>query len=202
MNSSDLTRWSGLAAFLGAVLLLISDLLSFTVLTGNLNEIATTNAYLADGGMRLLGGILLLLGLVGLYARQAEESGAMGLVAFLVAFAGTALIFGTWWTNTFVPPSLATEAPRLLQAGPSGTLGFGFTMSFALAALGWLLFGLVSFRTRVYPRVATVLLMVGAALTFTPLPASQVVFEVAVAWLGLALFSRKEAFAGQPERVK
>jgi hypothetical protein len=202
MRSSDLIRWSGLAAILGGALLLISDLLSFTVFSGDLAEIATTGAYLADGGMRLLAGVLLLLGLVGLYARQSEASGALGLVAFLLAFAGTALILGTWWTNAFVAPSLATEAPAFLEAGPTGVLGVAYTLSFALAAVGWLLFGLVSLRTRVYPRAAAVVLMVGAASNFAPLPGFQVVFYVAVAWLGLVLFLQKEASAGQPERVK
>jgi hypothetical protein len=55
-----------------------------------------------------------------------------------------------------------------------------------------LLFGLVSLRVGVYPRAAVVVLMIGAALTFVPLPGGQVVFEVAVAWLGLVLLSRNQ----------
>lgn len=200
MTYSDLIRWSGLAAILGAALLLVSDLLSLTVFTGDPAEIVTTGAYLADGITRLLAGVLLLLGLVGLYARQSEAAGALGLIAFLVAFAGTTLILGTWWTNAFVAPSLATEAPAFLVAGPTGVLGFGFTLSFSLAAVGWLLFGLASLRARVYPRAAAVVLMVGAVLTFVPLPIAGVVFYVAIAWLGL--FSQKEAYVQQPERVK
>lgn len=202
MHSSDLIRWSGLAAVLSGGMLLISDFLSFTVNSGDLTEVATTGAYLIDGTTRILAGVLLLLGLVGLYARQSEAAGVPGLVAFLVAFAGTALILGTWWTNTFVAPSLATEAPAFLEAGPTGVLGAAYTLSFALAAVGWLLFGLVSLRARVYPRAATAVLMVGAALSFAPLPASGVVLEVAIAWMGLVLFSQKETSVQQPERVK
>ena len=202
MHSSDLIRWSGLAAALGAALLVISDLLSLTVTSGSVTELVTTTSYAVDSGMRILAGVLLLLGLVGLYARQSEESDAPGLVAFLLAFAGTALILGTWWTNAFAAPSLATEAPAFLEAGPTGALGFGFTLSFTLGALGWLLFGLVSLRTRVYPRAAAAVLMVGAALTFVPLPIAGVVFYVAVAWLGLVLFLGKEASVQQSGRVK
>ena len=202
MRSSDLIRWSGLAAILGGGLLLISDFLSFTVNSGDLTEVATTGAYLIDGTTRILAGVLLLLGLVGLYARQSEASGVPGLVAFLVAFAGTALVLGTWWTNTFVAPSLATEAPAFLEAGPTGVLGAAYTLSFALAAVGWLLFGLVSLRARVYPRAATAVLMVGATLSFVPLPASGVVLEVAITWMGLVLFSQKETSVQQPEGVK
>ncbi|MDP9410465.1 MAG: hypothetical protein M3P70_08175 [Actinomycetota bacterium] len=202
MYSSNLIRWSGLAAILGGALLLVSDLLSLTVVSGDLAEAATTGTYLVDNGLRLLAGVSLLLGLVGLYARQSEASGALGLVGFLAAFAGTSLMLGASWTNTFVPPALAVEAPEFLAAGPAGTLGFGFTLSFALAALGWFLFGTATLRARVYPRAAAAALMVGAALTFTPLPASGVVFAAAVIWLGMALFAQKEASAGQPERAK
>lgn len=202
MHSSDLIRWSGLAAALGAALLVISDLLSLTATPGSVTELVTTTSYAVDSGIRILAGVLLLLGLVGLYARQSEESGATGLVAFLLAFAGTALILGTWWTNAFVAPSLATEAPAFLEAGPTGTLGLGFTLSFALGALGWLLFGLASLRARIYPRAAAAALVVGAVLSFAPLPISGVVLEVAIAWLGLVLFSRKEASERQPERVR
>lgn len=201
MYSSNLIRWSGLAAILGGALLIVSDFLGFTVLSGDLTETTATGTYLADGSMRVLAGVLLLLGLVGLYARQSEASGGLGLVAFLIAFAGTALILGTWWTNAFVAPSLATEAPAFLEAGPTGVLGVGFTLSFALGAVGWLLFGLVSLRTRIYPRAAVIVLIVGAVLTFVPLPGAGVVFYVAIAWLGFALFSRQEVFAGRPERV-
>ena len=202
MSSSDLIRYSGLAATLGAALLLICDFLGFTVFSGDLAEIVTTGAFLADGVTRVLAGILVLIGLVGLYARQAEASGVPGLVAFLLAFAGTALILGTWWTNAFVGPVLAVEAPEMLETGPTGVMGVGFTLSFSLAAVGWLLFGLISLRTRIYPRAAVVVLVVGAVLTFVPLPATGVVFYVAIAWLGLVLFSRKEASKRQPERVK
>jgi hypothetical protein len=202
MHTSDLIRWSGLAVVLGAALLLVSDLLSFIVFSGDPAETVTTGAYLADAATRLLAGVLLLLGLVGLYAGQLEASGTLGLVSFLVAFAGTALILGTWWTNAFAAPTLATEAPALLEAGPTGMLGVGFTVSFALGALGWLLFGLSSFRARVYPRAAAAVLMVGAALTFVPLPIAGVVLGVAIAWLGLSLFSQKQAYGQQFERVK
>ncbi len=201
MRSMDLIRWSGLAAILGVAILIISDLLSLTVFSSDPMEFVTTGTYLADGTARVLAGILLLIGLIGLYAHQAEASGVQGLVAFLAAFTGTALIFGTWWTNAYVAPVLAQENSRLLETGPTGVLSVAFTLSFALGAVGWLLFGLVSLRTRVYPRAAVIVLIVGAVLTFVPLPGAGVVFYVAIAWLSFALFSQQEAFAGRPERV-
>lgn len=202
MNSSNLIRWSGLAALLGGALLLVADLLNLTPTSASFSETVTTTSYAVESGLRLLGGMLVLLGLVGFYARQSEASGTPGFVGFLAAFAGTSLLLGAFWANAFVAPSLATEAPEFLDAQTTGTLWFGFTSSFALAALGWLLFGAAALRARVYSRVASVVLMVGAVLTFTPLPASGVVFDVAVAWLGFVLLSGKQLPTSQAERVK
>lgn len=202
MNSANLIRWSGLAALLGGALLLVSDLLNLMPTSASFSETAATTSYAVESGLRLLGGMLVLLGLVGLYARQSDASGVPGLIGFLAAFAGTSLLLGAFWANTFVVPSLATEAPEFLDTQTTGALWLGFTSSFALVALGWVLFGASTLRARVYPRAASVLLMVGAALTFTPLPASGMVFDVAVAWLGFVLLSGKQLPTSQAERVK
>ncbi len=62
--------------------------------------------------MYLLGSLLLLVALVGLYARQSESAGALGLVGFLAALVGTGLLVGSFWTQAFVVASSAIEAPR------------------------------------------------------------------------------------------
>lgn len=201
MNSSNVIRYGGLAATIGGVLILSSDVLTFTVFSGDIVEIATSNAYLVDGSMRILAGILLLIGLVGLYAGQVEASGFLGLVGFLVAFAGAALVLGSWWTNAFTASSLAREVPEFLEAGPTGVLNTAYMLSFVINGLGWLLFGAASLKAGVYPRAATVVLMAGAALSLAPLPASGAVLIVAIIWLGLTLFSQGEAAGRHPGRV-
>lgn len=73
----------------------------------------------------------------------------------------------------------------------------GFLLSFVLAALGWLLFGVATLRAGVYPRPAALLLIVGAVVSLAhivaPLPLSGIVLSVAVAWLGFVLFSGTRA---------
>ena len=113
------------------------------------------------------------------------------------------------WEEVFVPPALAQSVqndpalvdPALLNAGPPGRLFFGFVLSYALFALGWVLFGVATLRARVYPRAAALVLIVGAVLAFFPLPFSTVVFAVAAAWMGFALLTGRGATAGQPQRV-
>ncbi len=90
MSSSNLIRLGGLAG----VLLTIGALLSLATESENPSESATTASYAFTWLLYLLGGVLLLLGLVGLYARQSEAAGILGLVGFVAALFGTVLALG------------------------------------------------------------------------------------------------------------
>lgn len=57
--------------------------------------------------------------------------------------------------------------------------------------MSWALFGVAMLRTRTYPRVATILLIIGALLIIVPLPATGFVIEVALIWLGLICLKTK-----------
>jgi len=203
MSSSNLIRWSGLAALVGSVLLVVLDVAEFVLIGGQPESVAAATSALTIVRVSYIMAIALItLGLVGLYARQAEQAGSLGLIAFLVAFIGTLMVAGAQWSAAFIGPWLAEVAPELLDSEPSGVLIAGFMLSFALLALGWLLFGLASLRARVLPRGAAVLLMVGAALFFVililELPASTLVLGVALAWMGYALWTGAGETAVQP----
>jgi hypothetical protein len=82
MSSSHLIRWSGLALIVGGVLLIVTDFLELLVVGYDLVETATTGTYAVVTVLTLLGTVLLLVGLVGLYVCQSEAAGLLGLVAF------------------------------------------------------------------------------------------------------------------------
>jgi hypothetical protein len=177
MRSLDLIRWSGLAATIAGTLFIIINLtalLSSSFGQGSLGFLVRTV-------ISPVGGALLILGLIGLYARQSEATDAIALVGFLCALFGTVLaLAGNVWANL-------------------------------LAYFGWALFGVSSWQARVYPPKAAVLLTVGAliAAPFSTLVAdaspvlmymgvgASIVFNGAVAWLGLALFSGRSVAAEQ-----
>jgi hypothetical protein len=204
VSSSNLIRLSGLAAIVAGALLLVGDLLSLATESENRSEAATTAPFVFTFLLYLIGTVLLLVGLVGLYIRQSEASGILGLVGFAAAFLGEALVLGAVWTELFVAPFLANAAPAVLDAGPTGTLAVGFILTFALGALGWLLFGLAALRARVYPRAAAIALMVGAVISFLPIPASGIVLDAVVAWLGFILLTGTGAVDSdeRPARVR
>jgi len=143
--------------------------------------------------LALIGQPLLALGLVGLYVRQSEVAGILGLIGFLVAFLGMVLVSAL---------------------GVEGVEGVA-----PLASLGWALFGVASLRAGIYPRVAAVLLIISAVFSgmFSLLivalivgPSSILVYvgvgagivlNAVIAWLGYALFLRRGPSAEQPTHV-
>ena len=202
MSSSNLIRWAGLAAILAGVLLVVADLLNLAIGFDDdepFSETATTDIYAFQSVVNLLAAVLLLIGLVGLYARQSEAAGLLGLAGFLVALLGTALVTGLLWASLFIVPTLAVEVPAFLDQveGPPP----GFFLTFITFAVGWLLFGIATLLARVYPRIPTILLMIGAVIAVLPLPFTGIVLAIAVAWLGFALFTGSEALTEQPSRV-
>jgi hypothetical protein len=205
LSTSNLIRWSGLANVAGGVLLVVSDFLELPLLGYGLGAAAITDTYALVNMMVLIGTVLLLMGLVGLYVGQSEPAGVLGLVGFLVSFIGNTLVAGAVWQATFVVPVLAQAIPEFLSAEPAGRLAMGYSLSYALAGIGVILFGMATFRARVYPRAAAVLLMIGvvpvAAWNFLPLPMPDTILGTAVAWLGLLLFWGRGERARQPTRV-
>jgi uncharacterized membrane protein len=198
MSSSNLVRVGELAAVAAGVLLLIVDLWSLVLeLLGaypeNFSEEALTTTYMVQSVLWLIGALLLLVAVVGLHARQSEAADALGLAGFLTALIGTGLLVGTFWTNAFIPPALAVEAPAVLDAeSPPGSLAFGFFFSLIVFGLGWAFLGVAMLRARVYPRVAAILLIIGALLVPAPLPATALVIEAVLIWLGVISLRSEE----------
>ena len=82
MSSSNLIRWSGLAAMLAGVLLLVAALLDLVVGPGEpISLRVTTGVYTFQSAVNLLAVVLLLIGLVGLYARHRRPPVSSGLSA-------------------------------------------------------------------------------------------------------------------------
>lgn len=200
MSSSNWLRWGGLASLGAGVLFLVGDLL-IVVAGVDLHSAGsqTTASYASVFLLWLLAGGLLLLGLVGLYVRQSEATGILGLVGFLAAFLGTVLAVGFFWNSLFITPLVAAEAPELHEAiGGSAGDPLGVILSVLAYSVGWALFGVATLRARVYPRAAATAVMVGSVLALVPIPGSGIVFDAGVAWLGFSLFAGKAVATEQP----
>jgi hypothetical protein len=146
--------------------------------------------------LALLAVYALLLALTGLYLRQAESAGKLGLIGYLVAFLGTLLVAGDWWFESFIAPQIAAVAPQVMTGAITGSMVVGAAATFGLFALGWTLFGVATFRANVYPRPAAVLLIIGGVVGILALSTPyQVPLAIAVGWIGYSLTRSQPAEA-------
>jgi hypothetical protein len=184
-----------------ALLALLSFVLYLVIVGGGrLSEAATSAAFFLPSGAQLLAMALLLVGLAALYVRQAEVFGALGLIGFLLALLGSTLAAGALWSQVFVVPRLAEVAPAVVNQAAGSVLA-GFLLSFLLFGVGWLVFGVATLRTRVFPRWAVTLLIVGAVISIIPLPSRALIVEIAAGYLGFTLLTGRGASEQQASRV-
>src|SRR5579871_6909369 len=94
MSSSKLFRWSGLAFLLAGILLPATWYIR--VAEGDSSNPATVTSalYVTEHTVAIIGIVLTMLGLVGIYGRQMRGTGRTGLLGFLALFTGHVLIGG------------------------------------------------------------------------------------------------------------
>src|SRR5215210_1067370 len=154
-----------------------------------------TGSYVVSSGLRLLSIVLLVWALIGIYGHQSSGAGTLGLWAFVVVFLGTALTVGITWAEVFVWPTLTQLDPNTMSGSVTNISPYlvaGLNVSFQLFGVGLILFGLATFRAGVYPRWASVLLIVSIPVTMflDPTPGTfqesigQILLGITVAALG------------------
>jgi hypothetical protein len=149
-----------------------------------------------------IGAILVLFGLVGLLARQLERGGLFGVVAFVVAFIGTASLVMGAMIEASIIPFMGLQNPDVVDGPPPPGVGEAFTVIMLLMAAGYLLLGLATYRAQVLPRSVGILLIVGTladqllsrlAIFDPSLDAFWVVgfvlFGASIVWMGYSLWS-------------
>ena len=212
MNSRNLMRLAGLSAVVAGLCFLVIGLFH------PLNEPSAVNAtwvnvHIAATALGFFG----LFGMAGLYARQVEESGWLGLAGFLLFTVWMTLVCGFSFVEALILPKLATESPAFIagwmgmfSGAPSavdlGSLPMLWNISGPMFILGPVLFGIATFRARVLPRWAGALLALNGVLV--PLGALvppeyqpkiiMIPIGLALAWLGYALWAERHAHAAEP----
>lgn len=212
ITASSLMRLAGISAMIAGLCFLVIGMFH------PLNEpsaVDTTwvNVHIAATALGFFG----LFGMAGLYARQVEESGWLGLAGFLLFTAWMTLVCGFSFVEALILPKLATESPAFIagwmgmfSGAPSpvdlGILPMLWNISGPMFILGPVLFGIATFRARVLPRWAGALLALNAVLV--PLgaivpPAYQpkiimIPLGLALVWLGYALWAERRERVSEP----
>lgn len=207
ITTSTLIRLAGLSAVLSGIGFIIVGMFHPLNVPSAVTTPAWINVHIVAIAMCFFG----LYGMAGLYARQAEKSGWLGLVGFVLFSLWLALTMPFLFLEAFILPQLATQFPPFVEGflgmltGATATVDLGilptlWDISGPILILGLLLFGIATFRARVLPRWAGALLALGAVLipigALVP-PEHQpklimIPIGLALTWLGYALFSGRQ----------
>lgn len=164
---SKLMRYSGISMALAGVLTFVINAgLTPLMLAGPSGvETASSDVFLWRQSLSAITAILLFLGIVGVYERQAEKAGLFGLFSFLLAFIGCAMLLAQEWNQIFFVRDLAIRAPETLQIleGSEGPHlpDVGALIALSFLVIGWSLFSISLIRTKVYQKWSPILIVVG-----------------------------------------
>lgn len=211
VTTSFLFRLAGLSAVVSGICFIIVGLFHQVNVPESVTTVTWANVHIAATIMGYFG----ILGMAGLYARQAQRAGWLGLAGFVLFSLWLALVMALSLVEAFILPGLATESPAFV----AGFLGMftGVPSAVDLSALpviwqvsgilyiaGQLLFGIATFRAAVLPRWAGLLMAFGAALVpvgavLPPNLESLIMVPVGLAllWLGFTLFVERRSDGSQ-----
>jgi hypothetical protein len=147
MKQSELIRWGGLVGMIGAVLLIVGSVIHPPVESP---ETIVTQNWVWAHAIGAKGILLLLLGVTAIYLKMAERAGKLGLLAFVLTFAGLAQIMFIYSFAAMIEPALVSSAPQLLSMnGPlfQGLFGLFFMSTVVLFIVGLVLFGYSVWQT-------------------------------------------------------
>ena len=210
ITSQGLIRWSGLAAIAaGLIFVGIQPIHPPDEVTS-----VTTGVWTIIIGLKFAMCLFFLVGFTGIYARQAERAGWLGLAGFSLLIVSFFLQTGFVFTELFVLPPVAPTLPGFVESalgvanGHPGVMDIGafvptYTVLGVCYLLGGLVFGIATVRAAVLPRWPAILLAFAAIITPTAalLPHAlqryaAVPMGIAMIWLGWSLWSEHRRNAG------
>jgi hypothetical protein len=212
-STSKVIRLAGLSAVLAGVSYVLVGIFHPPNALSAVTSARWADVHVVACAMSFFG----LLGMAGLYARQAEKVGWLGLAGFILFSLWLVIIMGFSFVEAFVLPRVATTDPAFVRGwlgmftGDASKVDLGalptlWTLTGPLYMLGGLLFGIATLRAGILPRWSGALLAAGTLLSPVAglLPnASQpkiaVPVGIALAWMGYALWSEPRTEASEPE---
>src|SRR3984893_15282042 len=211
ITASNLLRGAGLSTMVAGMIFAIVGLIHPPQIVSSITTSTCTIVHLLTIVMAFFG----LLGVAGIYARQVEKAGWMGLAGYVLLSLWFVVVTGFTFFEAFILPLLASDSPKFAESflgiftGSVGETSVGalvtlWTLLGVVYILGGLLFGIGTFRAAILSRWAGALLGLGAVSSpaFGLLPQSfaalaAVPVGLGLAWLGYSLWSERRASGAQ-----
>ena len=184
MKTRTLFQLGGIAFLLSAILTGLGNLIYF--LSGQPDQPITLDLWRG-----IFAGVLMVLGLGALFARQSQRGGILGLVGYILLVCSTIFFIGSDAVDLGVAAGVISYE-QIAQVS-------SYTLSSSIMPWIWvaglLAFGISIYRAQVFPKYAGVLLLlVGLIQPLTgPLAFTRPIYAVGYfvtwAWLGWKLYS-------------
>lgn len=205
ITASKLIRWAGLPAMAAGIIFAgIQPIHPPDFLAS-----VTTAEWSIFMPLKTIMCLFFIFGITGIYARQVEKSGWLGLVGFLMLSVFWAVTLAYIFAEAFILPALAASAPNFVESflgilnGVPGQMNIGalpmiYNLLGLLYMVGGLLFGFGTFRAGILPRWVGALLAIASVLTpFAALLPHELQrlagmpVGIAIALLGFVLWTEK-----------
>jgi hypothetical protein len=168
VNISPLARLGAGALAIGGVLNAAFLIVADGHLTGA--PFMVTSQWALAHNLHFAASVFLLFGVFGAYQIELTRLRAFGHFAFVMALMGCAFYFASGVLTAAILPVVAEAAPRVV--GPAGPMFHPplaiIGTSIAAFTLGWVLFGVATSRTGIFPAWACWAVAVGAGLQAIP----------------------------------
>ena len=166
-------RWSGWILLAGSIILIVVNYLGLSA-TPNSTGLPSIPLSIAE----IVGGLLIILGLPASYLRQRDQIGRVGQVGFILLWISIILItivlsiYAIIYTATTPPPA---HPGRIVQL----PIAFRYLSAFGLLQLiGTFLYGVYTYRVRIFPIAAGLLMLLAVLVALPQLILSGIVFQL------------------------
>ncbi|HEX7733931.1 MAG TPA: hypothetical protein VF458_03685 [Ktedonobacteraceae bacterium] len=193
MSPTTLKRLSGLSLLVGSIIVIAGIVPGFFVNSGPADTLSVATALI-----RLIGAMLIVLGLPGVSLGGNQRTGVLGLIGSVCTSLFFLMALATEPIFVFVFPYLAVKAPALVSAPPPTSLFIFFMIDGLMLLIGGVLLGISMLRSATSPRWSGLALIIGALVSFAgnflPDPVSDlgtVIFLIGLIWLTIGLWPKQ-----------
>src|SRR6266571_6564907 len=169
ITAASLLGGAGLSALVAGIIFAVVGLIHPSQIVSSVTTGTWTIVHSLTIAMSFFG----LLGIAGIYAKQAEKAGWLGLAGFVLLSLWFVLVTGFTFFEAFILPLLASDSPKFAESflgiftGSAGETSVGalatlWSLLGVVYILGNVLFGIATFRGGVLSRWAGGLLGLGA----------------------------------------